>query len=323
MNHKRVRLDSNDPTGRPTAITGLRHDGQLWYEDGNVILVASGIGFRVIQQLFCVPQPPDSQLIDGCPVVHLSDTAIALQELLLVLLRGKRYSEQDDPELDFLSYRIRLAHKYGVEDILEESVQALEELYPTSLASWDQVRYERGFTSRTITAVNLARLTNTCSVLPTALYACCQLPVRVLFNGAVHADGTIDTLSPGDMITCMEAKVLFTRKHMENTVEAFFLARQLALAYTTMTHTEAGLLEVWDSFLEACRRRGGLANGTPGSPRLCNDGVRDVRRHLRHHRVAMWNALPQVMGIEVETWVLAGLDSDSDSDSSDSDSDLD
>ena len=58
----------------------------MWFEDGNVILVAQGIGFRVYKgalgrasevfgDMFTLAKPSDPNTVEGCPVVELSDKA--------------------------------------------------------------------------------------------------------------------------------------------------------------------------------------------------------------------------------------------------------
>ncbi|KZP02293.1 hypothetical protein FIBSPDRAFT_686775, partial [Athelia psychrophila] len=60
----------------------------IWYHDGNVVLQAEGTRWKVHQgilaesssvfrDMFSIPQPPsrDTELVEGCPVVQLSDTA--------------------------------------------------------------------------------------------------------------------------------------------------------------------------------------------------------------------------------------------------------
>ena len=60
----------------------------IWYDDGNVILQAEGTLFKVhrgvlarsssvFKDMFSFPQPPstDMEMMDGCPIVQLSDSA--------------------------------------------------------------------------------------------------------------------------------------------------------------------------------------------------------------------------------------------------------
>lgn len=75
---------------------------KIWFEDGNVILEAEGIQFKVhrgilsesssvFKDMFTLPQPPsmDEELIDGCPIVHLSDTAEEVTYMLEALCQRK------------------------------------------------------------------------------------------------------------------------------------------------------------------------------------------------------------------------------------------
>lgn len=57
-----------------------------------------------------------------------------------------------------------------------------------------------------ITAVNLARLTNTPLILPTALYFCCQLSTETLLQGIQRSDGTTERLSEEDLKCCLDAR---------------------------------------------------------------------------------------------------------------------
>ncbi|KAJ7700677.1 hypothetical protein B0H17DRAFT_882729, partial [Mycena rosella] len=57
---------------------------ELWFEDGNLVLQAGNSQFRlhrsilaarspVFQDMLSFPQPPESELVEGCPLVRLPD----------------------------------------------------------------------------------------------------------------------------------------------------------------------------------------------------------------------------------------------------------
>lgn len=85
-------------TTRDTQLSGLkRHSEELWFGDGNVILAASGIGFRVFRSLlaaqsavfadmFASSSSDAEEMLEGCPVVHVSDTPEDVAHFLRVLL---------------------------------------------------------------------------------------------------------------------------------------------------------------------------------------------------------------------------------------------
>lgn len=78
---------------QPENIPAFKRDEHLWFDDGNVILVAEGLGFRVyrgilgrhsevFRDMFTLAQPPANDEREGCPIVELSDTASELMCLL-------------------------------------------------------------------------------------------------------------------------------------------------------------------------------------------------------------------------------------------------
>ena len=93
----------------PTSIPPdeIQRDTDIWFEDGNVIVIAQNIAFRfhkgvlshhsqVFRDLFLVPQPSGStassiDILDGCPAVRVSDTSYDFRELLRAIYGGVRY----------------------------------------------------------------------------------------------------------------------------------------------------------------------------------------------------------------------------------------
>jgi len=70
--------------------------GDPWLDDGNVILEAEGKQFRVLRSIlvshsstfrdvFALPQPAYEELVHGCPVVRISDTAEDTHHVLKAL----------------------------------------------------------------------------------------------------------------------------------------------------------------------------------------------------------------------------------------------
>ena len=74
---------------------------EFWFADGNLILVARETAFRiyhglltvqsqVFDDMFASASSSTHESLDGCPVVHLSDTPEDLAHLLHVLLPTSR-----------------------------------------------------------------------------------------------------------------------------------------------------------------------------------------------------------------------------------------
>ncbi|KZT67607.1 hypothetical protein DAEQUDRAFT_672986 [Daedalea quercina L-15889] len=188
-------------------------DGELWFSDGNVVLETHGHAFKVHQgllaynsevfrDLFTIPQPASSETFDGCPVVHLTDHPVELRLLLQAIFSGQSY-HRNDKRVGFaiVAAIVRLSHKYQIDYVRDAYLWRMKSCFPTKFETWDTMRGSCGSTltgfctADAITAVNIARLTGTDSMLPTALYSCCLLDPECLLKGTARLDGTREYLS--------------------------------------------------------------------------------------------------------------------------------
>lgn len=71
----------------------------LWFDDGNVILAVKDTLFKVYRgvlakaspvfhDMFTMPQPPDAEIMDGCPLIRLEDAVEDMENFLKVLFNG-------------------------------------------------------------------------------------------------------------------------------------------------------------------------------------------------------------------------------------------
>ena len=85
-------------------LPGLTPSMKLWYDDGNVVLIAGNQAFRlhrgllsqhspIFRDMFRVPQPTSDLVVDGCPVVRLQDDPLHL-EFLLSAMYDRSYVPQ-------------------------------------------------------------------------------------------------------------------------------------------------------------------------------------------------------------------------------------
>lgn len=97
---KRARVDSSPAPEAPVKEPPQRYE-QLWFEDGNVIIITGNTAFRVhrgilsrhsevFRDMFDIPQPEgDAETLDGAPVVHLPDSLHDITHLLCALYDGE------------------------------------------------------------------------------------------------------------------------------------------------------------------------------------------------------------------------------------------
>lgn len=80
-----------------TSSSGLHRHPEIWYDDGNIVLIAGATAFRiyrgllagqstVFSDMFSSSISNPDEMFDGCPVVHLSDSPHDLAHLLHLLL---------------------------------------------------------------------------------------------------------------------------------------------------------------------------------------------------------------------------------------------
>lgn len=99
-----------------TIVANLTRCETIWFEDGNVVLVAGDTAFKVhrsmlarnsgvFQDLFTVPQPECADHMDGCPVVQMSDRSDEMAILLDLFYNGMRCADSSCPTLNFSNPR--------------------------------------------------------------------------------------------------------------------------------------------------------------------------------------------------------------------------
>ncbi|TCD68725.1 hypothetical protein EIP91_010009 [Steccherinum ochraceum] len=230
---KRPRSDqADDEAHNPSATTYER--GDHWFEDGNVVLVTQSTAFRVhrgvltkhsdvFKDMFTVPQPANVEMMEGCPVVHLTDTKEDLGRLL-TLLFGLPYSSigfQRRPRFILVSTMLRLGTKYQIEVLRTDALRRLQNVFPSKLEKFRNsytVEYDEELdghssesdtfftqainmqTEDAITVVNLARMFDLPGLLPGAFYCCSQLCRKTIMGGYLDEDKTLHKLSQEDAL---------------------------------------------------------------------------------------------------------------------------
>ncbi|KAI0642606.1 hypothetical protein C8Q79DRAFT_982921 [Trametes meyenii] len=197
-------------------------DAEFWFSDGSIVLIAGKVAFKVYKELLASQSnvvadmlgvATDSQavdILDGSPVVCLSDSPEDLRHLLRVLIPRTRqliYTPYDGSAFTFdqLSSLVRLGHKYGIEDVEKQALSCLKLYYTIKFKAWEASYTPCDLTDarQSIGVVNLARLTDNIDMLPVALYTCATLKGEVT-KGWAREDGTVEYLSPEDLGRCIE-----------------------------------------------------------------------------------------------------------------------
>ena len=154
-------------------------------------------------------RPPDFPLSTSPSLVFLNCELIPTCVPRFPIIAGERI------EFAELAALVRMSHKYHVEDLHSRSMHHLKSYFTNDLSTWDSAGADGNVSLHitppdAIAAVNLARLTHTNSVLPTALYLCCQLD-QELNLGVERPDGSVERLEPRDLELVLRGRTELVR----------------------------------------------------------------------------------------------------------------
>ncbi|PIL26527.1 hypothetical protein GSI_12285 [Ganoderma sinense ZZ0214-1] len=219
-------------------------DAHFWLEDGNLILLAGTTAFRVYRgilvkksavfaDMFDTGSLDATETFDGCPVVRLPDHPEDPRDFFQYLITCLDLSLSKAGPVRRASFAqlhaaFHLAHKYQCPDVEARALFALKKYYTanfTQYTSFDEVEISslrKPPMRASIAAVNIARLTETPSMLPYALYlaATCE---GCMVDGYKRRDGSVEYLSSEDLRSCIDVRGALAREHASLVKCAFSL----------------------------------------------------------------------------------------------------
>jgi len=312
----------------------LKRHEDLWFDDGNIVIIAENIGFRVyrgilskkselFKDLFTLPQPEGSEAIDGCPVVRLQDSAADWGRFLSALFDGARMWKNNKYNCWSLTRSIiDISNKYQIDDLRDEAAERLRERFPDQIEDWDKL-YDTdadmlGKLSDVISMANAARLLELHDVHARALYDCAQLTTDKLLLGVENEDGVREVLCTDDLKVCIDARKTLAREHVK-----LFFARSSEQALTHTNNTKC--IAARKRLSEICQQHAKELDHDPLAPddefdrildKMCKACAKHHRRKDDKARQHLLTKLPTCLGLESKP----PSDDTSSDDESDSDS---
>ncbi|KAF7353916.1 BTB domain-containing protein [Mycena venus] len=223
----------------------------LWFDDGNIVIQAGNALYRVyrgalasrssvFQDMISFPQPPEAELVEGCPFVELPDPEVDVTPFLRAIFEPEFFMPFPAPtEFDVVVGCLRLGHKYGVEYLRRRALVHFSSGFPTTLSQFDRYMYEpedgpskehswrfpEDPASR-IRAILVAREVDAPWLLPRAFYTLAvhfdKLGMAV-FNGAVY-NGLDVRLSAEDQKTFSKGYIIQKQGHSGGRLWIFIVA---------------------------------------------------------------------------------------------------
>ncbi|KAI1795304.1 hypothetical protein LXA43DRAFT_1178777 [Ganoderma leucocontextum] len=328
-----LQSSTTDTAAASGNLNNLKRHEEFWFDDGSIILVTRRTtAFRVYRALlaaqstvfadmFSSSSPSAEEMMEGCPVVHLSDAPKDVAHFLRVLLpKSQRllYSRKTTFSFHQISAVIRLAHKYDVQDVLDQAIESFQEYFTSDFDTWTRgsggvVRLR---SQHAIGVVNLARLVDRPALLPIAFYKCALLGGDVV-DGYRREDRTMEYLCRKDVKRCIDGRNELA-EHAIVVVSAVFgftqpgeecaspvrcrsaLQSMLELVVEDECASDADVLASWEGRIHDWAEDLSLCN-------LCEKAA--VERDVRARR-QVWYELPEIFDVEVEGWVPSEGDGD-------------
>ncbi|EAU80874.2 hypothetical protein CC1G_03050 [Coprinopsis cinerea okayama7 len=136
---KRKRVEG--PDGASPDSEPIQRAKTWWFDDGNVIIQAEKVQFRVhrgvlsyhsaiLSTMFSLPQPStndtSTETVEGCPVVPVSDSAMDWDAILRVFYSSVLFLNGGaSPPLEVVFAMIRLGHKYDMPHCRNEGIRLI------------------------------------------------------------------------------------------------------------------------------------------------------------------------------------------------------
>ncbi|PPR05873.1 hypothetical protein CVT24_006627 [Panaeolus cyanescens] len=221
---RKTCTDSGDYSeATETQTINLKHDTDMWFNDGSVVLQAGLFQFRVhkavlgrsssiFRDMFSLPVSSPSttdELVEGCEVVHLHDSAEDVRCMLSAIYDYEKIDLTKQILLRNLSALLRLGAKYDIPILRNNALQRLQKEFPTTLEDYDRVAHDSWQTFKPVGAgclfdlINLAHNEGIVSILPQLYIHCISRSswkgnptLHYLFHGIEQEGGTVATLPP-------------------------------------------------------------------------------------------------------------------------------
>ncbi|KAJ7213122.1 hypothetical protein GGX14DRAFT_620272 [Mycena pura] len=211
------------PSSTPSpALTEATAPSTVWFEDGTIILEAEGSRFKVFKgilaanstvfsDMLVVGSNPanNDEMVEGCPVVRVYDTALDLMHFLKALHYVGYYDPPETKDFLMIAAILRLSTKYNVEFLRRRTLAHIASLYPTTLQEWDQ-RLDNAmevFNARPFAVFLLAKETGHHALLPACMYLCADtVDINDILDGLASIDGKHIELEWVDKRACIRGR---------------------------------------------------------------------------------------------------------------------
>ncbi|KAJ7119183.1 hypothetical protein C8R44DRAFT_878682 [Mycena epipterygia] len=220
-----------DVENTPTRV----HD--LWFPDSGLVFQAGNSLFRVygamlaarspvFKDMLSFPQPPDSETLDGCPVVKLPDSAADVARFFRAIFDSSFFEPYPTKiRAETVISILHLSNKYAVDYLQRRALVHLSSRYSTTLSAYHESSIRTSLfnawdgVSHHVAAIHIARKVNAPWILPAAFYFLAQTDdggIDEVLNCVPYKNESAK-LSGDDRIVFLRSSLHITRGATETT----------------------------------------------------------------------------------------------------------
>ncbi|KAK7001410.1 glutamine amidotransferase type-1 domain-containing protein [Favolaschia claudopus] len=301
----------------PYPFSPLLRSPEVWFDDGTIILEAESIQFKVFKGILAANStvfndmlvvgssiPETNEMVDGCPVVRVFDSALDMKHFLKALHHVGYYDPAETTDFLLIAAILRLSTKYNVDFLRRRALAHISSLYPTTLQEWD-LRKDTAmevFNARPFAVLLLAKETGHQALLPACMYLCADsVDINDILDGLTSIDGKHLELDWPDKRACIRGRQnLLLALRAE--VFAFLTGNLTIQNCASPQRCDSSKLR-WLQSLEAS-----LGNGCPGifsikfpwnafRKAVCENCYTASHTHSNTQRQLIWDKLPSYFGM--------------------------
>ncbi|KAH6911815.1 hypothetical protein BKA70DRAFT_1099308 [Coprinopsis sp. MPI-PUGE-AT-0042] len=321
---KRQRKDSDAP------VSAVTRSAKFWFEDGNLVLQVEQTQFRVhksvlarhspvFRDMSSFSQPPeeDEPMVEGCPIVYLSDSAQQWELLIGVLYDGLQFVPFSGQLLPFglVAAMLQLGHKYQFDALKERALQCLSKQFPDKregfyFTSGTPMRKAKPQTTCFLDVadsfndvVNLAIRLRLHRILPSVYLQALMRASSLLpsfYTGTKSASGKITELSHQTQTLLSQSHGRLAIEVSENQLSwlrnGVIPAAECLAPVSCQTALFQWITGFWIPTVSLAKPFSSM-NGAKLGGSFCAECKEIVRDHFENGKAATWRKLPEIFGL--------------------------
>lgn len=218
-----------------------------------------------------------------------------------------------------LASLIRMSHKYSIPDVLADALARMKRFYTSDLEEWSAIssreEYVKADPEDAITAIQLARLTDTPTLLPTAFLSCFALDATTVPSPSAGNTRThiLCQLPPEDLTRIIRGRVALMTLHVVRILPMRGTPGVPSAGCRSRTSCSKEMAAAFqvalDDFISSTLGTGQndilllpLADHLTAGSGVCDKCRPLVVDRLEEVRRFVWEALPEIFDLVVHDW---------------------